>query len=422
MPAASREFQVFVKPGGAACNLDCRYCYYLEKRHLYPADQSPRMSPAMLERYIVQHLSASADPVVTFSWHGGEPTVLGVDYFRGIVALQRKHAQPGQRVVNAIQTNGLLIDHDWCRFFAAERFRVGLSLDGPADVHDAYRVTHGREPTHDRVMRAFELLQRYRIPCDILCAVHSRNVREPTRVYRFFRKIGARYLGFLPVVRPQPGTGAGVTAHTVPAEAYGSFLCTIFDEWRDRDQQRIMVQLFDEAMRPALGIDHSLCIFRRTCGEVPVVEHNGDFYSCDHFVDPAHQLGNIAETPLAELLDSPAQRAFGNAKWDSLPRQCRTCEVLPMCNGGCPKDRFTRAADGEEGLNYLCPGLSRFFHHVLPYAVRLAAERRRAPVVGALLKEGRTGEAQAGAAAGRNDPCPCGSGKKYKKCCLVDGT
>jgi uncharacterized protein len=376
------------------------------------------MSDELLEKYILQHIEASPGPAVTFSWHGGEPTVLGLDYFRRIVALQRKHQPPGRRINNGIQTNGILLDEEWCSFFSAEGFGVGLSLDGPAEVHDRYRMTRGREPTHKQVMRAFELLQRHRIPCDLLCAVHDQNVRHPTRVYRFFKEIGAEYVGFLPVVEPARDADGGVSPYTVPAEAFGTFLCAIFDEWMQRDTRRIMVQIFDEASRPARGLDHSLCIFRETCGEIPVVEHNGDFFSCDHFVDAEHLLGNIRETPLVALIDSPKQIAFGEAKRDLLPRYCRACEVLDMCNGGCPKDRFLRTPDGEQGLNYLCAGFKRFFSFSRPYLSGLASPPETHHALGPLTQPAQATYVRAAPKTNRNDPCPCGSGRKYKKCCL----
>ena len=274
------------------------------------------MSEDLLEEYIVQHIEASPSPAITFSWHGGEPTILGLDYFRKIVALERKHRPPGRRIINGIQTNGILLDEEWCRFLAAEGFGVGLSLDGPPEMHDRYRVTKGREPTHRQTMRAFDLLQRHRIPCDILCVVHDQNVHYPAQIYSFFKEIGGLYVGFLPVVERKQDSQSGVSSHTVPSEAFGMFLCTIFDEWMRRDIGRITVQIFDEASRPALGLEHSLCIFRETCGEIPVIEHNGDFFPCDHFVDAEHRLGNISETPLVTLLESPAQKSFGLAGRD----------------------------------------------------------------------------------------------------------
>lgn len=415
---ASREFQVMTKPVGAICNLDCHYCYYLKKQHLYPKGESFCMNDDHLEEYIVQHIEAAPTPLISFSWHGGEPTILGLDYFRKIVSLQRKHLPPGRRITNGIQTNGTFLDEEWCRFFAAEGFYVGLSLDGPQELHDRYRVTKGQKPTHKQVKRAFQLLKQHRVHCDVLCVVHDHNVHYPTTVYRFFKEIGVQYLQFLPYVEPVEGAEGGVTHNTVPAEAFGSFLCAVFDEWVRHDIGRVVIQLFDEATRPALGVEHALCIFRETCGDVPVVEHNGDFFSCDHFVDPEHHLGNIHETPLVEMLESPAQREFGRAKRDALPRYCQECEVLDLCNGGCPKDRFIRTPDGEEGLNYLCAGYKRFFVHSRPYLLKLASLMRAGKPPEGLMTIVRAEDAKVLPQTGRNDPCPCGSGLKYKKCCL----
>ena len=391
MVKASREFQVFVKPAGSVCNLECRYCYYLKKEDLYGKGESFRMPDDILEEYIAQHIDASSTPVIRFSWHGGEPTVLGVDYFRKVVALQRTHQPPGKRISNGIQTNGSLLDEEWCRFLAAEGFAVGVSLDGPKELHDRYRVDKRQEPTHERAMRGYKLLRQHGIPCDILCVVHAGNVRYPLEVYRFFKEIGANYVGFLPLVESRPDR-RGVSDRTAPAEAFGDFLCAIFDEWLSKDIGRVKVQIFEEAVATAFGREHALCIFRKTCGDIPVVEHNGDFFSCDHFVDAEHRLGNIRETPLVELLESPSQRAFGQAKLDGLPRFCKACEVLTMCNGGCPKDRFLRTPDGEDGLNYLCAGYKRFFTHCRPFVAELAALWQRQQI------EGETMSAPGGAA------------------------
>jgi uncharacterized protein len=407
MGKALREFQIFVKPAGAVCNLDCQYCYYRDKSSLYPAANSFRMPESLLEEYIVQHFEAAPGPDIDFSWHGGEPTTLGIGFFKKVVELQRQHKPAGWRVRNGIQTNGILLDEEWCRFLASESFSVGLSLDGPAELHDPYRVTRGGKSTHAQTMRAYELLRKMHIHTDILCVVHNLNVRAPLAVYRFFRGIGCQYLGFLPAVEQSLETATGVSPHTPPAEEYGTFLCKIFDEWIGRDVGRIMVQAFEEAARPALGLEHSLCVFRETCGQIPVLEHNGDFFPCDHFVDPKHRLGNIRETPLSQLLESETQREFGAAKRNALPRCCVECEVLSMCNGGCPKYRFIRTPDGEPGLNYLCAGLKRFFLHSRAPIADLAS-RQRAPAP--KFRNPAT-------KAGRNDLCPCGSGKKYKRCC-----
>lgn len=377
MNKASNDFQVFVKPIGSICNLDCKYCYYLKKDKLYPKGESFRMPDIVLEEYIVQHIEASAEPVIRFSWHGGEPTVLGLDYFRKIVALQRKHQPANQRIANGMQTNGILLDEAWCRFLKDENFSVGLSLDGPEDEHNRYRVTKGGMPTHAQAKQGYELLREYRVYTDILCVVNAHNVHFPLKLYRFFKKIEAEYVSFLPVVEQQSDAEGGVSSLSVPPDAWGNFLCTIFDEWVSRDIGRIKVQIFEEAARTAFGQEHSLCIFRPVCGDIPVVEHNGDFYSCDHFVDNNHRLGNIIEMPLLELLESPRQRAFGRAKRDSLPRYCRECEVRAMCNGGCPKNRFIRTPEGESGLNYLCAGYRQFFFHCRPFIMEVAAEWRR---------------------------------------------
>jgi uncharacterized protein len=377
MVRASRGFQVFVKPVGSICNLDCHYCYYLKKEYLYPKGETFRMPEDTLEEYIAQHIDASPEPVIRFSWHGGEPTVLGLDYFRMIVELQHKHQPPKKLIVNGIQTNGTLLDEAWCRFFAEEGFAVGLSLDGPEEIHDRYRVTKDQEPTYKQTMRGYRLLQKHGVYTDILCVVNSYNVQFPLQVYRFFKQIDAQYISFLPMVERQPDTEYGVTPLSVPVEAWGDFLCTIFDEWRDQDIGRIKVQIIEEAIRTAFNQEHSLCIFRPTCGDIPVIEHNGDFYSCDHFVDTEHLLGNIKETPLVELLESPAQRAFGNEKLDTLPRYCLECEVRPMCNGECPKNRFLKTLDGEPGLNYLCKGYKRFFTHCKPFISEVASLWRR---------------------------------------------
>jgi len=314
MVKASRDFQVFSKPVGSICNLDCYYCYYLKKEQLYPKRESLRMPDDILEHYIAQHIEAYPGPVIRFSWHGGEPTVLGLDYFRNIVALQRKHQPANQQIANGIQTNGTLLDEDWCRFLATENFAVGLSLDGPQKMHDKYRITKDQKPTYEQTMRGYELLRKHQIYIDILCVVNEYNLRSPTLVYQFFKQIKAQYVSFLPLVEPQPDAEGGVSHRSVPADSFSVFLCTIFDEWVSQDIGRIKVQIFEEAARTAFGQEHSLCIFRKTCGDIPVIEHNGDFFSCDHFVDTEHRLGNITETPLVEILESPAQRAFGRAK------------------------------------------------------------------------------------------------------------
>jgi uncharacterized protein len=415
MIKASRQFQIFVKPIGAICNLGCEYCYYLKKKDLYPDDDSFRMPDDILETYIVQHIQASPGTEIHFSWHGGEPTLLGLDYFRKIVALQQKHKPSNCSIINNMQTNGILIDEAWCRFLSEEGFSVGLSLDGPREMHDVHRSTLDGKSTHKQVLRAHDLLKLNHVPCDILCVVNAGNVKYPSRVYRFFKEIGAQYLGFIPLV--EPAIEGPATHHAISAEAWGEFLCAIFDEWLSQDIGRMKVQIFEEVARAALGHEHALCIFRENCGDVPAIEHNGDFFSCDHFVDTDHRLGNIIETPIVELLESPAQRAFGNAKSEMLPRYCRECEVLQMCHGGCPKDRFIRTPDGEAGLNYLCAGYKHFFSHSRSFAKQLATQSHKRSIEAQSKPLGATYN-RIHPKVSRNDPCPCGSGRKYKNCCL----
>lgn len=372
-----RSFQVFVKPAGAACNLACEYCYYLDRGPAASPAVQARMTEALLERFIAEHLAASPDEVVRFSWHGGEPTVLGLDYFRTVMAIERRLAPPGRTIANGLQTNGTLLDDDWGRFLAAEGFSVGLSLDGPREIHDRYRRSRDGRGSFEAAMRGYEVLHRHGVPTDILCVVGAHNERRPLEVYRFFRGIGASFVTFLPLVVPRPDRPGGVSAESVAPRAWGDFLLAGFDEWVEHDIGRLKVQIIEEAARTAFGQEHSLCIFRPVCGDIPVLERNGDVFACDHFVDGGHRIGNITETPLAELLESPAQRAFGLAKQARLPRVCRTCDVLDLCNGECPKNRFALAADGEPGLNYLCAGYKAFFGHVRPFVAAVAGAWRR---------------------------------------------
>jgi uncharacterized protein len=381
MAKASREFQVFIKPIGPICNLDCHYCYYLKKECLYPKNEKFQMPNKILENYIVQHINASPESEIKFSWHGGEPTLLGLNYFRKIMTLQRKYKPLKRKIFNGIQTNGTLLDEDWCRFFAREGFAVGLSLDGPNELHNLYRLTKDNKPTHEQTMRGYNLLQKHRVYTDILCVVNAYNVQFPLQVYRFFKQINAQYITFLPLVESQSNTKRGVSQLSVSAEAWGIFLCTIFNEWIDRDIGRIKVQIFEEAARTAFNQEHSLCIFRPTCGDIPVIEHNGDFYSCDHFVDVEHYQGNIIDTPFVKLLEGPAQRAFGKAKLETLPLYCQECNVRAMCNGECPKNRFIMAPNGEKGLNYLCTGYKRFFSHCKPFVSNVAEMWRRQELI-----------------------------------------
>ncbi len=411
------------KPRGAICNLDCKYCYFLSKERLYP-DSKFRMSETLLEAYTRQYIEAQHVPDVTFAWQGGEPTLMGLDFFKQAVSYQQKYRKPGMRITNALQTNGVTLDDDWCAFFAANDFLIGISIDGPRDLHDHYRVDKGGAPTFDRVVRGLDFLKQHGVPFNVLTTVHAGNADHPLEIYRFFRdQLGAEFMQFIPIVERANETGFQegdtVTERSVTARQYGDFLIAIFDEWVRRDVGRVFVQIFDVALAAWSGEHPGLCIFEETCGVALALEHNGDVYSCDHFVEPKHFVGNIVDIPLAEIVTSDQQRAFGLAKRDTLPRYCRDCEVRFACNGECPKNRFITTPDGEPGLNYLCAAYKAFFGHIdTPMkfmANELAHQRPPANIMFELARQDEALQA-AFAAAGRNDPCPCGSGIKFKKC------
>ncbi len=383
---STRPPSVLVKPTGAMCNLDCKYCYFLSKESLYPGERT-QMSGEMLDSYIRQLLEPHDAAAVTIAWQGGEPTLMGLDFFGGLLDLVAKYRRPGQKVSHTIQTNGVLLDDQWCAFFKKHGFLVGLSLDGPREMHDAYRVDKGGAGTFDRVIRSWNTLRRHGVDVNILCTIHKANADHPIEVYRFFRdELQACYLQFIPIVErvtsellplanlgwgEQPGagrpfyrqSGGRVTSRSVGAEQFGRFLIAIFDEWVRRDVGKVFVQTFDVTLGSFMG-QHNLCIFSPTCGEALCLEHNGDLYSCDHYVEPDYLLGNINETPLRELAASKKQREFGEAKLAGLPRYCRECEVLFACHGECPRNRFLVTPDGEPGLNYLCAGYKEFFRKV----------------------------------------------------------
>jgi uncharacterized protein len=364
-PPAPAAFHVMLKPRGAICNLDCTYCYYLAKEMLYPGSRFT-MARELLENYTRQYIQAQPGPEVTFTWQGGEPTLLGLAFFEQAVQLQQQYARPGLTIHNAIQTNGVLLDDEWCRFFQAHNFLVGLSLDGPRELHDTYRVDKGGRPTFERVMGAVSRLQQHQVEYNILATVHAANAPYPLEVYRFLRdEVGARFLQFIPIVeRSGDGNYDGVRPYSVSGRAYGDFLIAIFNEWVRRDVGRVFVQIFDVALAAWAGLPPGLCIFAESCGTALALEHNGDLYSCDHFVEPAYHLGNIEQDLLLDMVTSERQQAFGRAKRDSLPQYCRACEVRFVCNGGCPKDRFLTTPQGEPGLNYLCAGYRAFFNHI----------------------------------------------------------
>ena len=376
------------KPAGPTCNLNCMYCFYREKEKLYPAASSWKMTDDVLESFIRQSIETQEAPVVSFAWQGGEPTVLGVEYFRKVVELENKYAD-GRRIENALQTNGVLLDDGWGEFLARNGFLVGLSLDGPADLHDRYRVTRASGPTFEAVMRGLGLLRKHGVEFNTLTAVHEENSRRPLEVYRFLKEAGSRFMQFIPVVErvaegpgqrggalvgPHDAEDAAVSEWSVKPLEFGRFLCAVFDEWVRRDVGRAFVQSFDVALESWVGAPQSLCVFRETCGAAMILEHNGDVYSCDHFVYPEDRLGNILERPLASLAASERQGRFGLAKRDGLPRYCRECEVRFACHGECPKHRFLLSPRGEPGLNYLCEGYRLFFSHVDPAMRYMASE------------------------------------------------
>jgi uncharacterized protein len=383
---APASFHVLAKPTGAICNLDCTYCFFLSKEMLYPGSRF-HMADEMLETYLRQLLDAHASPDVTVAWQGGEPMLMGLDFFKRSIEYVEKYRKPGQCVAYTIQTNGTKVDDAWGIFLKEHGFLVGLSVDGPRTLHDAYRVDRGGKGSFDQVMRGREILVEHGVDINIMCTVHAANADHPLEVYRFFRdELRAEFIQFIPIVErvtaaalplansgwAQPGgaprplyiqEGDRVTDRSVGAAQYGRFLCAIFDEWVRRDVGKIYVQMFDVALGAHVG-QHSLCVFAPTCGNALALEHNGDLYSCDHFVEPSYRLGNLKETSMADLVASSRQRQFGQDKRDALPRYCRECEVRFACHGGCPKDRFITTPDGEPGLNYLCAGYKMFFTHV----------------------------------------------------------
>jgi uncharacterized protein len=371
-----------LKPRGPICNMDCEYCYYLSKQELYPNSRF-RMKADLLEGYTRQYIEAQPSQEVTFAWQGGEPTLMGVRFYQQAVEYQKKYSRPGMKIANTFQTNGLLLNEAWCQFLRDNHFLVGLSLDGPRKMHDVYRVDRAGKGTFERVMAALRLLQKHKVEYNILATLHAANAGQPLEVYRFLRdKAAARFIQFIPIVaRPDQPEKDEVKDFSITGKQYGGFLMAVFDEWVRQDVGQVFVQIFDVALAAWSGLPRGLCVFEETCGNALVMEHNGDVFSCDHFVDPAFYLGNIKEENLLDLVGSEKQQRFGQAKKEDLPRYCRECEVRFVCNGGCPKDRFLLTPDGEPGLNFLCEGYRAFFNHIRPAMDFMAAELRakRAP-------------------------------------------
>jgi uncharacterized protein len=431
--AEPRPFHLLAKPTGAVCNLDCSYCFFLSKEMLYPGSRF-RMAEELLETYVKQLIEAHAGvPEVAIAWQGGEPTLMGVDFFRRSVELAQGYLRPGQRAAYTIQTNATLLDEEWATFFRENDFLVGVSIDGPRELHDTYRVNKGGKGSFDQVMRGLAFLQDAAVEWNALTTVHAVNGDRGREVYRFLRdECGARFIQFIPIIErvaeaAEDGTvpwqswrdrplylqdGDVVTGRSVSPGQYGRFLVDVFEEWVRRDVGSVYVQLFDVTLANWIGEPPGLCVHSETCGAALALEHTGDLYSCDHFVEPRYLLGNIKERHLLELVSSPQQVQFGLDKRDTLPQYCLDCDVRFVCHGGCPKDRFIRTPEGDPGLNYLCAGFKEFFHHVeRPMRVMadlLAQNRAPAEIMGLYASED--------ARRGRNEPCTCGSGQKWKHC------
>jgi len=377
MPGRPLAFHIMTKPRGAVCNLDCSYCYFLKKEQLYPG-ASFRMSEDVLDNYTRQYIQAQQTDLVTFAWQGGEPTLMGLPFFERALEIQNKYRRPGMQIENTIQTNGTLLDDAWGRFLNTNHFLVGISLDGPENIHNIYRKNKGGKPSFDQVMQGLALLKKHQVDFNILCTIHAANCGYPLEVYRFFRdEIGAEFIQFIPIVerdnKQGQQKGSKITSRSVQAKAYGEFLIAVFDEWVRHDVGKIFVQMFDTALGKWVGAPGGLCVFEPTCGTTLALEHNGDFYTCDHFVEPGFRLGNILKTGMIEMVSSHKQQQFGMDKLNTLPEYCRQCEVRFACNGGCPKDRIRQTPSGENGLNYLCAGYKAFFTHIDPAMRKMAA-------------------------------------------------
>jgi len=373
-----RPFNIMTKPIGPRCNIDCEYCYYLEKEKLFPGEKKFRMSDDVLESYVRQHIETSLEagmPEVHFAWQGGEPTMLGLEYFRKVIALQAQYAPVGVKVSNGIQTNGILLDDSWGAFLRDNEFLVGISIDGPEKVHDRYRIDRAGRPTFAAVMRGLEVLQRHAVAHNALTTVHRANGGKGREVYRFLKGLGIEYMQFIPIAEragadglagaPQVDMDPGnsVTEWSVSPRAYGKFLCDVFDIWFKSDIGEVFVQHFDNQLAMWMGHPSPICVFAETCGAGLALEHDGSLFSCDHYVYPEYRLGQITETPLREMLWTDRQLQFGQDKFDTLTRQCRACNFRFACNGGCPKHRFAKARDGEAGHNYFCESYTMFFRH-----------------------------------------------------------
>ncbi|MHB8336276.1 MAG: anaerobic sulfatase-maturation protein [Ignavibacteriaceae bacterium] len=430
----SDAFHIMAKPTGPICNLDCTYCFYLEKENIYPNNKNWKMPDDVLEKFIKEYIKIQKTEEINFAWQGGEPTLLGVNYFKNVVELQTKYSN-GKKINNAFQTNGVLLDDEWCEFFVRNNFLIGLSIDGPKESHDKYRVYKGGQATFEKVMRGISYLKKHNVEFNTLTCVNRTNSYKPLEVYHFLKEIGSGFMQFIPIVErklngegellilvsPDSKRDAEVTEWSVEPLQYGIFLATIFDEWVRNDVGKYFVQMFDVALESWLGVPQSLCVFNETCGSALAIEHNGDIFSCNHYVYPENKLGNIIENPIESIINDSKQVKFGNDKKDRLPKYCINCEVRFACNGECPKHRFIKTPDGEDGLNYLCAGYKYFFNHIDAYMKFMANEliNQRAPA-NVISWAAEKDKGFSSLKVNRNDPCPWGSGKKFKKCCMMD--
>lgn len=425
------------KPVGPICNLNCTYCFYLEKEKLFGETEQFRMSDEVLDAYIRQYIEQQDVPEVSFAWQGGEPTLLGVDFFKKVVLLQKKYAG-GKRITNALQTNGTLLDDAWCSFLAENQFLVGLSIDGPPDLHDAYRVDKRDRPSSEKVLRGLEFLQKHKVEFNTLTVVNRRNSREPARVYKYLKEIGSGYIQFIPLVERDADAVAKnlgldlslppdlqriernrmVTEWSLLPEDYGEFLVQVYNDWVRHDVGKTFVQFFDVALGNWVGQTGALCVFSPTCGTAMALEHNGDLFSCDHYVYPKYKLGNIMNQTIRDMVESPEQRKFGRDKLSTLPKFCRECSVRFACHGECPKHRFMKTPDREPGLNYLCPAYKRIFKHMKPtmdiMASLLRAGRPPSEIMGIVGEKPGLAPVRP---PKRSEICPCDSGRKWGQCC-----
>ena len=437
-------FNIMAKPFGPVCNLDCSYCYYLEKEKMYDGSDRFRMNEPILEKFIDEYIASQNVPVIQFVWHGGEPTMLGMDYYKKALELQTKYSR-GRSIENILQTNGTLLNDDWCRFFRDNHFLIGISIDGPEHIHDRYRKNKAGQPSFAQAMKGLELLVKHQVQFNTMSVVNDYNAQYPLEIYRFLKSAGSRYMQFTPIVERIAMNISDTSMHllagdhqtesrlapwSVKAPDYGRFLCEIFDDWVLHDVGACFVPTFDSILANWVGSMTSICIHAETCGHAAAIEHNGDVFACDHYVFPEYKLGNIYTDSLVSMMYSPRQIEFGQAKRAALPQYCLECEYLFACNGECPKNRIIKTPSGEAGLNYLCSGLKLFYEHVSPYmdfmAEELANERPPANVMTwaherikskPVVKSTPEVKQVIRALVKPNDPCPCGSGKKYKQCC-----